>query len=123
MEIVLVLEELLNESVALLKLILESLAILCVAIGLVYTAWRTLTRLHDVDVSKLVLIRLTFGGWLVLALEFQLAADIVATTVAPSFEELMKLAIVAGIRTLLSYFLQREIDAVKREEDQPDNPS
>ena len=33
---------------------------------------------------------LCFGSWLILALEFQLAADILATTVAPSKEELIR---------------------------------
>ncbi len=53
-------------------------------------------------------LRLHFGMWLQLALELQLGADILATTVAPSFEVLYKLAIVALIRTFLNYFLNRE---------------
>ena len=56
-------------------------------------------------------IRLCFGSWLILALEFQLAADILATTVAPSKEELIRLAIIAVIRTFLNYFLGKELDA------------
>ena len=56
-------------------------------------------------------IRLCFGSWLILALEFQLAADILATTVAPSKEELIRLAIIAVIRTFLNYFLGKELEA------------
>ena len=37
------------------------------------------------------------------------AADILATTIAPTFDELKKLAITALIRTGLNYFLSREI--------------
>ena len=56
-------------------------------------------------------IRLHFGTWLALALELQLGADIVGTTVAPSFEALGKLGLIAVVRTFLNYFLQRELEA------------
>ena len=49
-----------------------------------------------------------------LALEFQLGSDILSTTIAPSFNELAQLAIIAAIRTLLNYFLQKDLDAVRR---------
>jgi uncharacterized membrane protein len=46
-----------------------------------------------------------------LAMEFQLAADIVSTTIAPSQANLIQLAAVAVIRTFLNLFLAREIQA------------
>jgi uncharacterized membrane protein len=48
--------------------------------------------------------------WLALALEFQLGADILSTTVAPTFDSLGKLGILALIRTFLNYFLTRELE-------------
>jgi uncharacterized membrane protein len=48
--------------------------------------------------------------WLALALEFQLAADILSTTISPSLEALGKLAIIAVIRTFLNYFLTKELE-------------
>ncbi len=54
-------------------------------------------------------IRLTLGRFLTLGLEFQLASDILRTAVGPSFEELGQLAVIATIRTVLNYFLSREI--------------
>ncbi|MGA9377223.1 MAG: DUF1622 domain-containing protein [Phormidium sp.] len=59
--------------------------------------------------ASLASIRLNFGRWLSLALEFQLAADIANTTVAPSFEALGKLGLIAVIRTFLNYFLSKEL--------------
>lgn len=44
-----------------------------------------------------------------MALEFQLAADIMATTVNPNGEQLIQLAAVALIRTVLNVVLAREI--------------
>jgi uncharacterized membrane protein len=53
---------------------------------------------------------LDYARWLVAALTFQLGADIVATSIAPTWEELGRLAAVAAIRTFLSYFLDREME-------------
>lgn len=54
-------------------------------------------------------IRLELGRYLTLALEFQLASDVLRTAVAPTFEEIGKLAAIATIRTALNYFLALEI--------------
>lgn len=55
-------------------------------------------------------IRLGLGRWLALALEFLLAADILKTAVAPTWEEIGQVAAIIVIRTALNFFLQREID-------------
>lgn len=54
-------------------------------------------------------MRLRLGRFLALGLEFQLASDLLRTAVAPSFEEIGKLAAVAAIRTGLNWFLGREL--------------
>ena len=55
-------------------------------------------------------VRLRLGRWLAVALEFELGADILRTAVAPTWSEIGQLAAIAAIRTLLNYFLQKEID-------------
>jgi uncharacterized membrane protein len=64
-------------------------------------------------------LRLDLGRFLALGLEFQLASDLMRTAVAPSFEEIGKLAAVAAIRTGLNFFLAREL---KEERDQIQGP-
>jgi uncharacterized membrane protein len=54
-------------------------------------------------------VRLDLGRFLVLGLEFQLAADILRTAVSPNFTELAQLAAIAAIRTALNFFLGMEI--------------
>jgi uncharacterized membrane protein len=54
-------------------------------------------------------VRLDLGRFLALGLEFQLAADILRTAIAPSFTQLAQLAAIAAIRTVLNFFLGREI--------------
>lgn len=54
-------------------------------------------------------IWLRFATWILLALEFALAADIVRTAVAPTWDDITKLAVIAAIRTMLNYFLAKDI--------------
>jgi uncharacterized membrane protein len=54
-------------------------------------------------------IRLRLGKALALALEFLLAADILRTAVAPNWDDIGKLAAIATLRTLLNYFLEKEL--------------
>ncbi len=55
-------------------------------------------------------LRLRLGRWLTVALEFELAADILRTAVAPTWDEIGKLAAIVVLRTVLNFFLQREIE-------------
>lgn len=107
-------EEVLAQCVGVLKFLLEALSALCVALGLLSTLRLGLTGWRQLD-SGFTGLRLRFGSWLALALEFQLGADIVATTVAPTFDALAKLALLAVVRTFLNYFLQRELRSEKPE--------
>lgn len=54
-------------------------------------------------------IRLRFGRWLVVGLEFELGADILRTAIAPTWNEIGLLAAIVILRTTLNYFLQKEI--------------
>jgi uncharacterized membrane protein len=55
-----------------------------------------------------------FGGWLLGGLQFALAADIVRSTIAPTWEQIGELAAIAAIRTFLSYFLERDLAELRR---------
>ncbi|HDQ4768677.1 DUF1622 domain-containing protein [Yersinia enterocolitica] len=94
-----------------LQLLLEFLSVICVFVGLVKSLPTAITNFKNQSI--LHLMRTRFGTWLALALEFQLAADILATTINPSMEELIKLAIIAVIRTFLNYFLSKELESAE----------
>jgi uncharacterized membrane protein len=53
--------------------------------------------------------RVKFGSSVAMALELLLGADVLATAVAPSWDDIGKLAAIATIRTILNYFLEREL--------------
>lgn len=54
-------------------------------------------------------IRLKLGRVLALGLEFTVASDILRTAVAPTRQDILNLGAIVLLRTLLNYFLEREI--------------
>jgi len=54
-------------------------------------------------------IWLHYAAWILLALEFALAADLIDTVIAPSWEDIGQLGSIAAIRIALGYFLGRDI--------------
>jgi len=54
-------------------------------------------------------IRFHLGRTLALGLEFTVASDILQTTVAPTRQDILNLGAIVLLRTLLNYFLEREI--------------
>jgi uncharacterized membrane protein len=66
---------------------------------------------------------LGFGVWLLLGLEFELAADIVRTAISPSWTDIGQLGAIAVIRTFLNYFLEKDVERYAEEpavESQPE---
>ncbi len=59
---------------------------------------------------------LRFARWLVVGLTFQLAADIIETSVAPSWDDIGRLAAIALLRTALNYFLERDLAELREEQ-------
>ena len=51
-----------------------------------------------------------FGSYLLLGLEFMIAADIIYTIAKPNTEGLITLGSIVAIRTVISYFLNKEIE-------------
>jgi uncharacterized membrane protein len=54
-----------------------------------------------------------FGMWLLLGLEFELAADIIGSVLSPTWQEVGKLGAIAVIRTFLNYFLEKDLESTE----------
>jgi uncharacterized membrane protein len=65
------------------------------------------SRRQQVDATEV--IRLQLGRVLALGLEFTIASDILRTAVAPTRQDILNLGAIVLLRTLLNYFLDREI--------------
>ncbi|HUW73277.1 MAG TPA: DUF1622 domain-containing protein [Methyloceanibacter sp.] len=107
-----------------MALVIEIGAVIVVVIGGTQALWGVLSA---VVIGEATGIRgrqiwLKFASWILLALEFALAADILRTAVAPTWEDIWKLAVIATIRTMLNYFLAKDIAAFEAQ-DSGQNPA
>jgi uncharacterized membrane protein len=99
----------------LIEITLNALSLLCIIAGVVISLVRAVEyrKQFPGDHPLHTRFRMIFGGWLVVALEFQLAADIAGTIVSPSTAHLIELGVIALIRTFLNYFLGKELNEEK----------
>jgi uncharacterized membrane protein len=98
-----------------LKLGVETIGALIIALGIVLAAGLFLKALLARRTADFTAIRLTLARYLALALEFQLGADILSTAIAPSWDQIGKLGAVAVIRTALNFFLSKEMREEQRD--------
>lgn len=101
------------EAIAeILALSVEAGAALLIAIGAIqalYRVGRLLLLGAGSEPLEKRAIWLGFAAWLLLGLEFELAADVIRSGISPTWSKLGQLAAVAAIRTFLSFFLARDI--------------
>ena len=90
--------------------VIDAIAFLIIVIGTLETlvrgariAFRANTGAERRDVW------LRYARWLVAALTFQLAADIIETSISTDWEGIARLASIAVVRTFLNYFLERDV--------------
>ena len=102
----------------LVKFLLEGLGIFTVLFGVIINGRQALFLLIHPNIYAYLRIRARLGRALALALEFQLGADILATVVDPTYEDLGRLGAIAVIRTFLNYFLAKELEELRQEEQQ-----
>jgi uncharacterized membrane protein len=110
-------EETAKVIVMTLSVIVELLAAFIIAVGLLQFLRRYLPNLlrRDHHISN-AWLRVKFGSSLTLALELLLAADVLQTAVAPTWDDIGKLAAIAAIRTALNYFLEKELREIEKRE-------
>ena len=106
----------LHHIATVMKLIIEGIAIFIVAFSILKTVPKFIKSYKRKNSETFYHeIRLELGLSLALALEFLLAADIVATAVTPSWESIGLLAAIAAIRTFLNHFLHQEVRELEAE--------
>lgn len=110
-------EVLLMEIAEYAALAIEMVAVVLIAFGAFEAFARSLGRLFaraQPGWRRDVWIEL--GMWLLLGLQFALAADIVRSAISPTWDDIGKLAAIAVIRTFLNFFLERDIVELRQRE-------
>jgi len=118
-------KELLTVATEYAILIIDSLALLIIVVGtleaFVYALRLMLTSASGHEKRD---VWLRYLRWLVAGLTFQLAADIIETSISTSWGALGRLAAIAVIRTFLNYFLERDLAEVReRQRDVEKSPT
>lgn len=92
----------------------EILAAVIIGVAVIKTLLNYFSFLKS-SVSKISKeeIRVQFGSSVAVSLELLLGADVLATAVAPSWDDIGKLAAIAILRTALNYFLEKELKHMK----------
>ena len=95
-------------------LTIELIAVVLIACGAIEAVVRLIVPHPRGDTARHFRKRreifLRFGGWLILGLEFQLAADIIRSAITPTWAEIGQLGAIAAIRTFLNYFLEKDVE-------------
>jgi uncharacterized membrane protein len=98
-----------------LRLVVEAIGAAIVGFGTVATAVRFLLTLLGIRDYSNTEIRLFLGRYLALGLEFQIGADILSTAVAPTLDDVLLLGAIVVIRTVLNYFLSKELERERQQ--------
>ena len=89
----------------------HAISLFFIVAGVILSVIRSIQRPRvQGDYPLRTYFRKMYGGWLVVALDFQLASDIVATIISPTTEHLIEVGAIALIRTFLNYFLTKELN-------------
>ena len=95
--------------------VLQAMAIVIIAVGSIkaFIAGFGMFVFKPSAHDEMRNVYIDYARYLIAGLTFQLAADIVGTTVAPDWNEIGRLAAIAVIRTFLSYFLERDLAEIR----------
>lgn len=72
-------------------------------------------KIYAAKLSRIQVVKTSLGRFVLLGLEILIIADIIETVINPSFADIGRLGALVAIRTVISYFLNKEI----KEEDIP----
>ena len=112
------LDELLTKGIGIVVPIVEACGGLIIALGvgraLVVYVVNFLKKDCDEEMRKL---RIRLGQSMVMGLEFLVAADILKTSVSPTWNDILFLAALIGLRTLLNFLLEYELKLLDKRTD------
>lgn len=94
-----------------IKFFLECIGVLVIIYG-ACISFIELVKLFIKGSSDSNHIRFQFGSSVILGLEFMVGADIIGSLIEPDYYSLGLLAILVVIRTVLSYFLNLELESL-----------
>jgi len=113
-------KEWLIEATELSIVVIDTIAFLVIVVGTVDVVVRALrTEIGPASREERRAVWLRYARFLIMGLTFQLAADIIASVIAPTWMDIGKLGAIAVIRTFMSYFLEKDFSELRARGEQP----
>ena len=109
-------ERLLTQVINSVVPFVEAVGVAIIVLEVVRTMVGYVFSLLRPDPRRMNTLRLRLGQGLVMGLEFLVAADVLKTAVAPTWNAIGLLAALIGLRTVLNYLLEREVEKLAKEE-------
>lgn len=106
----------LTDITQVLTLVFSAIGVVIVSVGGFMAAAKLAYRALRREPMDYFGIKRNFTQLIVLGLDFFIAGDILTSFIAPSFNDLILLAVVVGIRTVLSVFLAWEVRSPSRDD-------
>ena len=108
-------EQLLGTAAHYAALLIEAMALTVIAMGCIegFVFGLRAQFAANRDSHEMRRVWLRFSRWLIAGLTFQLAADLIHTTIAPTWDDIGRLGAIAAIRTFLNYFLERDMGELR----------
>jgi uncharacterized membrane protein len=94
--------------------LIEAFGALVVLVGSTRTIVQYLRSCMGRSPDHMTSLRIQLGQSMVMGLEFLVAADILRTALTPSWNEMLLLAALIGLRTVLNYFVELELRTLDR---------
>ncbi len=97
-------------------LAINTIVLLTILLGTAQTVFQAIGAIlgRPVNQGRLREAYISYGHWLVAALTFQIAADILETSIAPTWQDIGRLAAVSAIRVFLNFFLERDVSRAEQ---------
>jgi uncharacterized membrane protein len=103
-------EESLDSALSYVVPIVEVCGALVIVIEVARTIFVYMIRYLRRTQRQTEALRLRLGRSMVMGLEFQVAADILKTALAPTWDDILRLGALIALRTVLNYLLEAELE-------------
>ncbi len=105
-------DEIVKSIVSFVVPIIEACGMVVVTLGVARAFIQYIVAFVGRSETKDPVMRLRLGESMVFGLEFMVAADILKTAISPTWNDILFLAALVGLRTVLNYMLEADLRTI-----------
>ena len=109
-------ENALRTAISYIIPVIEACGTLVIVLEVLRTIVKYLVSFFGRESARMAPLRIRLGQAMVMGLEFQVAADILRTATAPTWNDILLLAALIALRTVLNFFLEQELRTLSTDE-------